>query len=449
VRGRTLLGTLPVEQAVTSPLVVSFGDDILSYTRAYHARLLLGSCNLPPLRRTAAATVPPRWGLATACAALPCLLSIAWLAFVRRFDRARPEPLWLVTATFVLGGLSVLPAGLAEYAFGAASPWLDPSVVTLGGQLRALPLSVAVGTLVVGVSEEGAKLLSVLILAWRRREFDEPVDGVVYSSAAALGFAAAENAKYFAVGRMSGTVVALRGFVTVPAHMFFAAIWGYALGQALVSRKSRMPEAFALAALAHGAFDALLSTDGAQLVATGLVLVLAASFVGLLRQALRHGPVRRAPAPTDTPLSTEPAPASLMERTSYRVGSSRAFYSFAALMVVSAFGLTVLGTAYELLRHRVGPVFVTLAGAVLGLFGLAAYEASETIPLDVVLDARGLTYSGVRLAWSALRSVATTGRGKRWYVVVDSAEGSTRLGPTSQAEAGAVANAIRSSLREP
>ncbi len=442
VRDRSLLATLSIGDAAKAPLELVFGDDIAAYTRAYHARLLLESPSLPTLARTSSAALPVRWGLALACALLPLAISLAWLSFVRRFDRARPEPLWLVLATFALGALSVLPAGLAEYVLSGATPWLDPSIVTLGGQLIALPLAAAVSTLVVGIPEEGAKLLAVWALAFRRREFDEPVDGIVYACAAALGFAAAENVKYFAFGRMSGSVIAIRGFLTVPAHMFFAAIWGYALGQTLVSRRRRVLAFAGLAAVAHGVFDAMLSIGGLQIFATLLVLGLAIGFVVLLRRSLGHGAVVRVPAPEQEGPSTEPAPASLLERASWRVGSPGAFYTCAAGMVFCAFALTVLGTAYELLQHRVGTVFVAIASVVLALFGVAAYGVSETVPLDAFVDAQGLTFSGTRTPWRALRSASVSGKGRRAYVVLETTEGPARVGPTTEERAGELLAAV-------
>jgi RsiW-degrading membrane proteinase PrsW (M82 family) len=443
VRDRSLLATTPIDEATKIPLVLAFGDDVSAYTRAYHARLLLESPVVPSLTRVSATSMPPRWGLAAACALLPFFISLAWLSFVRRFDRARPEPLWLVLATFALGAVSVMPAGLLEYALSEATPWLDPTVATFGGQIAALPLAVAVSTVVVGVAEEGAKLLAVWVLAFRRREFDEPVDGIVYACAAALGFAAAENVKYFAFGRMSGSVIAIRGFLTVPAHMFFAAIWGYALGQTLVSRRRRVLAFAALAAAAHGLFDAMLSIGGLQLGATLLVLVLGVVFIVLLQRALGYGAVaRRAREPLEPP-ATEPAPASLLERTSWRMGSPGAFFAYAGGMVLCAFATTVLGTAYELLHHRVGLVFVGIGSAVLALFGAAAYGVSETIALDAVVDAQGFTFSGARTPWRALRGVTVAGSGRRAFVVLETTEGTTtRVGPTTEERAREVLNAV-------
>jgi RsiW-degrading membrane proteinase PrsW (M82 family) len=459
VRGEALLATTALEDVLGDPLVVRFGDDISSYTRAYRTGALLRSPVLPPLRRLAARPLAQRRGLAAACALLPFALSFGWLFFVRRFDRVRPEPMWLVVATFALGCLSVAPAALIELALARASAWLDPSVATLGGQPWALPLAIPVFTVAVGLVEEGAKLLGAWSLAGHRREFDEPVDGIIYGCAAALGFAAVENVKYFALGRMSGAVIALRAFVTVPAHMFFGAIWGYALGQRLVSRSPRLIAFLAAAALAHGCFDAFLSTNGTQLVATVVVLGLGLAFFTLLRRALRHGAVPGRPrVGEDEAPATEPLPPSRLAPRYYRVGSPTAFYACAWAMVFCAFALTVLGSAYELLQHRAGVVFVTLATVMLVLFGAAAYGASATIPLDVGLDARGLTFAGGCTPWAAIRGVSidpggaadgtahgtangTANGTKRAFVRIETAERSMRLGPATPEVARAIADA--------
>jgi RsiW-degrading membrane proteinase PrsW (M82 family) len=354
--------------------------------------------------------------------------------------------MWLVAATFGLGGLSVVPAALIELGCATATPWLDPSVVTMGGQAWALPISILVFALVVGGAEEGSKLLGAWSLARHRREFDEPVDGIVYGCAAALGFAAIENVKYFALGRMSGVVIALRAFMTVPAHMFFGAIWGYGMGRGLVSRRSSLAAFLAIAALAHGTFDALLSTDGVQLATTVLVLALALAFFALLRRALRYGAVPPRPSRRDSlaPPPTEPMPPSALARTYFRVGSPVAFYACAGGMIACAFALTVLGGAYEYLHHRVGVVFVAIATAMLALFGLAAHGASSTIPLDVAVDAQGVTFAGGRTPWGAIVGVAVERAGAaRAFVLLRLVDRVVRLGPASVDAARGIEQAVR------
>jgi RsiW-degrading membrane proteinase PrsW (M82 family) len=457
VRGNVLVDVVPIEAALATPILLHFGDDLAAYSRAHATRMLLSSPVLPRLARVAVAREPPRWGVATACLVLPFVFSFAWLFFVRRFDRARPEPMWLVLATFGLGCLSIVPAGLAEVGLSQLTPWLEPSVVTLGGQLIALPLAIAVYTLTVGVVEEGAKFLATWSLARHRREFDEPVDGIVYACAAALGFAAVENVKYFAFGRMSGAVIAVRAVMTVPVHMFFSAIWGYALGRKLVSRRSGVLGLFLLAALAHGTFDACLSIDDAAKLGTLVALVLGVVFIALLRKALRHGAVppkvgRRlvpglagawsTPEEEGAAPPTEPLPASALPRAYYRVGSPVAFIGSAAGAIACAFALTVVGVAYEYLHHRVGVVFVAFATVLLALFGLAAWAASATIPLDVAIDAQGVTFAGGRTPWSAVSGVALEGLGAKAWVRLSTHAGDLRIGPTNLDTARAIAGAI-------
>ena len=444
-RGRVLVATLPIAEALASPLVLRFGDDLAAYTRAYQAKALLRSAILPPMHRVAAGALPSRWGLASACALLPFVLSFAWLFFVRRFDRVRPEPVWLVVATFALGGLAIVPAAAAELGLARISPWLDPGLATLGGQAWALPLSVSVFTVAVGAVEESAKFAAAWSLARHRKEFDEPVDGIIYGCAAALGFAAVENVKYFALGRMSGVVIAMRAFETVPAHMFFGAIWGYGMGRKLVSRRARVLPYLAVAALAHGTFDAVVSTDGMQLAVPLLVLVLGFAFVVMLQRALRHGAVPVRPRYDDIPPASELFPLSTLPRVYFRVGSPAAFSGCAAGMIFCAFALAVLGSAFELLHHRVGVVFVALATAMLSLFGIAAYGASATIPLDVAIDARGITFAGGLTPWGAIQAYALepTSSGGRAYIRLQTADGTQRLGPARADAANGIVNAMR------
>jgi len=244
---------------------------------------------------------------------------------------------------------------------------------------------------------------------------------------------------------MSGVVIAMRAFETVPAHMFFSAIWGYGMGRQLVSRRARVLPYLAVAALAHGTFDAAVSTDGMQLVATLLVVVLGFAFVVMLQRALRHGavPVRR--RTEDVPPASELFPLSTLPRVYFRVGSAAAFSGWAAGMILCAFALAALGSAFELLHHRIGVMFVLLATAMLSLFGIAAYGASATIPLDVAIDARGITFAGGLTAWGAIQAFAiepTSSRG-RTYIRLQTVSGTQRLGPARADAAGAILDAMR------
>ena len=121
-RGRVFLQAMPAAQAAATLLVLRFGDDLAGvHPRVPRQAPLAIADPAAAAGAPSAGALAPRWGLAAACAILPFALSFAWLFFVRRFDRARPEPIWLVASTFALGGSAIVPAALAEMGLASAS----------------------------------------------------------------------------------------------------------------------------------------------------------------------------------------------------------------------------------------------------------------------------------------------------------------------------------------
>jgi len=429
VRGRTSLGRPTFEPDAAH---LAFGTGIEAYARAQDEKQILTTARLPPLKRVGAVGLPPNNALGTACFVVPIILSMAWLLFIRRFDRAHPEPMWLIAVTFVLGGLSTLPAGFAELFLVNLTPWLDPRVVTFGGQLFALPLAFVVFTVVVGMCEEGAKMLGAFF-AVRRREFDEPIDGIVYGIVSSLGFAAAENVRYFAMTRLSAPIVIARCFMSVPAHMFFGAIWGYALGARLVEKRPRVWLFLVLAAAGHGLFDALLSTDGGAMPAVFLNVVLASVFVAVVRRSLRHGVVE------DAVRQILPE-----HRQLFRVGRPALFFVSSFALHVLAFGIVVLGGWYQLERHRPGAAFVIGSSFMLALLAIAAFGVSAAMPLDVVVDDYGVTFAGAARSWSRIRRFHVKGD----RIELDCEAGPIVLGPGTPDIIESLAAALREHLGE-
>jgi protease PrsW len=424
VLGRRVLSARPLDAQLGEhdgrpALRLPMGDGLEAFERAHQLAQLFRTDLLPSLVRVDVHPLPPSWTAAVLCIVLPLILSTAWIFFVRRFDRAHPEPYWLVFVTFALGGLSVLPAGFLEWALMSASPYLNPQLMTFGGELPAFPIALLVFTLVVGLSEEGSKLLGAIFAA-RRKEFDEPVDGIVYGTASALGFAAVENIKYFAFGRLSTAIIAARMFTSIPAHLFFGAIWGYALGRKLVSRKTSVLLFLGWAALMHGTFDTLLSIDALHALALVLNLVLASLFIWLLRRALRHGAV--------PPGGAADAPPS-MARAFFPVGRPGWFAVCAVLVHVLALALFVLGVGHQLLHQRVDYLFIVVSSAVVTLLGLCAYGLAATMPLDAAVDAQGVTFAGRSIPWATIRGVARGPLGEHEVVRLDTTGGLVTIGP--------------------
>jgi RsiW-degrading membrane proteinase PrsW (M82 family) len=166
-----------------------------------------------------------------------------WLWFFVRQDVYRPEPRRLIAWTFVLGGLSTIPAVIAEAIF------LGDSSLDEGASLQA---TAAAMLLVVGPVEEACKFAVVRLKPYRSLYFDEPMDGLVYAAAASLGFASLENLGY--VARLGPWVMVVRAPLSTVGHLVLGSIWGYALGVHRESDYNRtwlVVGSLALAAVAH------------------------------------------------------------------------------------------------------------------------------------------------------------------------------------------------------
>jgi RsiW-degrading membrane proteinase PrsW (M82 family) len=182
-----------------------------------------------------------RWLLPTA---LPAVLFGVLVARVG----PRREPRWLVITTFVLGAALALGA-LLVIRRAAALTGLDIRVST-AGESGALVFVF----LVVAPTQEASKAAA----AWPAllfKHLDEPYDGVVYAAAASLGFAAVESAFVLRAHPTGGIWVA-RALLALPSHVFFACLWGYALGRAKHSKVDVpiFPAAFVAAIGARGLY---------------------------------------------------------------------------------------------------------------------------------------------------------------------------------------------------
>jgi RsiW-degrading membrane proteinase PrsW (M82 family) len=121
--------------------------------------------------------------------------------------------------------------------------------------------------------EEGLKVL-VVWFPYRRRQIASPRVGLAYAAVVAAGFAAAEVV--LSMLASSSGLTALRSALSAPAHVAFAAAWGYGLGAArLHDRWFRI--AWLCATLLHGLYDHILWGRGpGYLVAVVPLLLLMA-----------------------------------------------------------------------------------------------------------------------------------------------------------------------------
>src|SRR5215475_8343721 len=181
---------------------------------------------------------------------LPCALWLWYFSSRSLYKRAARRVLGV---TFALGALATVPALVLNLA--GQSLFID----LFGRAMRSHILTLL---FVVGPVEELLKLLVVYFYAYQRKEFDEPLDGVIFSATAALGFAAVENVFYLA--RNDPALVLLRGPLSNPGHALFSALWGLSLSKAKAAPnlvRRRLPvvaRGFILASLLHSLFDLLL-----------------------------------------------------------------------------------------------------------------------------------------------------------------------------------------------
>ena len=195
--------------------------------------------------------------------------SLFWLQYWDLKDRKRPEPRGHLVAAFALGCASAL------LAFGLYAAVAALGVRTQPGGDPAQTLFVCLA--VVGPVEEVAKFALARMFVFRWRAFDERVDGIVYAAAIALGFAAVENLIW--LPGMATRDAFVRALISPLVHTLFAAIWGLGTARAFLDARSRLGRfawqagSLALAALVHGAYDAILELGASSIVVALWVLV--------------------------------------------------------------------------------------------------------------------------------------------------------------------------------
>ena len=177
---------------------------------------------------------------------------IFWAIYHYHKDRHLPEPLGHLLLAF---GLGMLAAGISQALYMGLEPLglrfdagalADTSVVAL----------FSYAMLAIGPIEEISKLLLFVLVILRLKEFDEPLDGIIYASFIGLGYAAVENWQY--LDYLTPTEAYARGFASPVIHILFASIWGHWIGSAFLQGRSIVVAAaigLAIAASLHGLYD--------------------------------------------------------------------------------------------------------------------------------------------------------------------------------------------------
>ena len=200
--------------------------------------------------------------------------SIVWLWFWLREDNLDPEPKGLVTIVFILGMLSVLlviPIQKFIQNVVSDSNWQIICWATI---------------------EEVVKYLAVVILLFRNKFLNHPIDWAMFLVTAALGFAAFENAMFlikpFSLGETTlGLMTSqLRFLGSTLLHAVSSGIIGISLGLSFYASPFIKKFAFIIglcfAIALHSAFNFFIMSNNGGNVLKVMAFLWVATVINLL-----------------------------------------------------------------------------------------------------------------------------------------------------------------------
>jgi protease PrsW len=166
--------------------------------------------------------------------AFPAVIVYLWVPLL--VDRYDPEPWWCLAMAFIWGAIPAC-------GFSAV---INTAIGGIGGAVAGKAGATIAGAVISApIFEEAFKGMAVLGMFWfLRREFDGVVDGVIYATFAALGFAAVENVVYYSRSMQSGggtglvATFIMRGLLSPWGHPLYTSMTGLGVGIARETNKT-------------------------------------------------------------------------------------------------------------------------------------------------------------------------------------------------------------------
>lgn len=193
-------------------------------------------------------------------------------------DKHGYEPLGLLIRSFVAGAISFVAAVLLELVLVG----LNHTIMGYG------QMSIAIDAMIlVAFIEEGCKFVAMYLTVFRKPDFNEPYDGIMYSVSASLGFAAVENLGYCLEQGM--TTAIFRIFSAVPMHAMAGVLMGYYIGLAKFNRPHRgrlLLASVVAAAIGHGLYDYFLLLGAPEFIPLSFAVLGVQIILGW--RAIRH-----------------------------------------------------------------------------------------------------------------------------------------------------------------
>ena len=219
-------------------------------------------------------------GLITATIPVPLyIILVLWI------DRYEAEPLWMLATAFFWGALV---ATFFAFLLNTTSQGIVGSLANANaGEAFAAVISAPI------VEETGKAFILLIFFFWKKDEFDGVVDGIVYASMTALGFAMTENILYYGKAANQGggealtLVWILRGFFAPFSHPLFTSLTGIGLGLARQSNniavKLLTPVVGLLMAIfMHSIWNGSAVFGGGAIFILTYILVMVPAFIILL-----------------------------------------------------------------------------------------------------------------------------------------------------------------------
>jgi len=200
------------------------------------------------------------------------LPSILIILFFINSDKFK-EPTKEIIKIFFLGILITIPAYILNTYIGDfLYKKTELSEGLISSFLTAAPV------------EEGLKLSILYYFVYKMKDFNEPIDGIVYGVTVSLGFATLENlyyvyllADYFETTSMALAVI--RSFSAVPAHAVFGIFMGYFfMKYSFIKKGDNLFFAFIIPFVLHGCYNLFLNSN----FYVALIMIMIAWIVALI-----------------------------------------------------------------------------------------------------------------------------------------------------------------------
>lgn len=180
----------------------------------------------------------------------PSAAFILWIYFKDRYEK---EPIKSLVKFFFLGVVVSIVGIVIEGILMKINVWNGYSYY------------IYVSFIVAGLTEEGLKAIILIPYLLKEKNFNEKLDGIIYSIFLSLGFATVENIIYVFCESSSQVlqIGITRGLISIPGHIMFAITMGYYISKYKFSveklkKREYLIMSILIPILLHGVFDFIL-----------------------------------------------------------------------------------------------------------------------------------------------------------------------------------------------